>query len=189
MMFPEERKMEIVNFVNEHKKATVAELCDYFEVSSATIRNDLRELEREKLLVRTHGGAMLMTKTGYEFDPYLKQINHLEEKQTIARLASALIDDGDTIILDTGTTTLELARLLEEKRDLTVVTDLAVGAGGQPLTDRAVGVEHERVVIAEVEDRLGVGHLREKRNEGDGGDGQHEGATHGESPTDVVASM
>lgn len=123
MMFPEERKIKIVEFINEHKKATVVELCNYFEVSSATIRNDLRELEREKLLVRTHGGAMLMTKTGYEFDPYLKQIDHLEEKQKIARIAATLIDDGDTIILDTGTTTLELARLLEKKRDITVVTN------------------------------------------------------------------
>lgn len=122
-MFPEERKMKIVEFINEHKKATVVELCNYFGVSSATIRNDLHELERDKLIYRTHGGAMLITKTGYELDPYIKQVKNLEEKQKVAKAAIGLIDDGDTIILDTGTTTLELARLLDRKRNITVVTN------------------------------------------------------------------
>lgn len=122
-MFAEERKIKILKFINEHKKATVMELCDYFKVSSATIRNDLRELEKEKLLIRTHGGAMIKIKTGYELDPYIKQVKNLEEKQKVAQSAIDLIEDGDTIILDTGTTTLELAKLLKEKRDITVVTN------------------------------------------------------------------
>lgn len=122
-MFAEERKIKILEFINEHKKATVVVLCDYFKVSSATIRNDLRELEKEKLLIRTHGGAMIKIKTGYELDPYIKQVKNLEEKQKIAQSAINLIEDGDTIILDTGTTTLELAKLLKRKRDITVVTN------------------------------------------------------------------
>ena len=122
-MFVEERKIKILEFINEHKKATVATLCDRFYVSGATIRNDLRDLEAANLLVRTHGGAMVKTKTGFELTTSQKQVCNLEQKQSIARTAIQLIEDGDTILLDTGTTTLELAKLLFPKRDITVVTN------------------------------------------------------------------
>jgi DeoR family fructose operon transcriptional repressor len=122
-LFVEERKMKILEFIEEHRKATVVELCQQFKVSSATIRNDLRDLEITGLLIRTHGGAMVKTKTGLEPDMSLRKVQHLEEKRRIAEAALGLVEDGDTIILDTGTTTYELARLLGEKRDLTVVTN------------------------------------------------------------------
>jgi DeoR family transcriptional regulator, fructose operon transcriptional repressor len=122
-LFVEERKMKILEFIEEHRKATVVELCQQFKVSSATIRNDLRDLETAALLIRTHGGAMVRTKTGLEPDMSLRKVQNLEEKRRIAEAALRLVEDGDTIILDTGTTTYELARLLGEKRDLTVVTN------------------------------------------------------------------
>lgn len=122
-LFVEERKMKILEFIEEHRKATVIELCQQFKVSSATIRNDLRDLETAGLLIRTHGGAMVKTKTGLEPEMSLRKVQNLEEKRRIAEAALRLVEDGDTIILDTGTTTYELARLLGEKRDLTVVTN------------------------------------------------------------------
>ena len=122
-LFVEERKMKILEFIEEHRKATVIELCQQFKVSSATIRNDLRDLETAGLLIRTHGGAMVKTKTGLEPDMSLRKVQNLEEKRRIAVAALRLVEDGDTIILDTGTTTYELARLLGEKRNLTVVTN------------------------------------------------------------------
>jgi DeoR family fructose operon transcriptional repressor len=122
-LFVEERKMKILEFIEEHRKATVVELCQQFKVSSATIRNDLRDLETAGLLIRTHGGAMVKTKTGLEPDMNLRKVQNLEEKRRIAEAALRLVEDGDTIILDTGTTTYELARLLGEKHDLTVVTN------------------------------------------------------------------
>ena len=126
-LFVEERKLKILEHIEEHRKATVAELCDAFHVSSATIRNDLRDLEGAGLLIRTHGGAMVKTKTGLESDMNQRKVQHLEEKRAIAEAALRLVEDGDTIILDTGTTTLELARLLGQRRDITVVTnDLAI---------------------------------------------------------------
>lgn len=128
MMFAEERKLKIFDFLTKHRKATVAELVSYFAVSNTTIRNDLREMEKDKLIIRTHGGAMVRTRTGYEPDPYEKQIRNVEEKKRIALAALDLIDDGDTIILDTGTSTMELALLLEKKKNLRVITnDLLVG--------------------------------------------------------------
>ena len=126
-LFVEERKLKILEYIEEHRKATVAELCDVFHVSSATIRNDLRDLESAGLLIRTHGGAMVKTKTGLESDMNQRKVQHLAEKRAIAEAALGLVEDGDTIILDTGTTTLELARLLGQRQDITVVTnDLAI---------------------------------------------------------------
>jgi len=122
-MFAEERKIGIVEYIKKHKKATVPELCTAFEVSSATIRNDLRELEQSGLIIRTHGGAMVKTKTGFELTNQQKQTYSSAEKKHIAEIALRQIEEGDTIVLDTGTTTTELARLLHLKNNITVVTN------------------------------------------------------------------
>lgn len=121
--FAEERQLELVEFIRQHKKATVHELTYAFDVSSATIRNDLRALEDQGLLTRTHGGAMVNRKSRYEEDLQNRRIHNQHEKELIAKVAIELIDDGDTIILDAGTTILELARLLEPKKELTVITN------------------------------------------------------------------
>lgn len=122
-MFAEERRIKILDILNERRKVTVDQLREAFGVSSATIRMDLRELQRVGALTRTHGGAIPKTKTGFELNSEQRVVQHLAEKQQIARAALALIDDGDRIILDTGTTTLELAKLIHEKNDLTVITN------------------------------------------------------------------
>ena len=122
-LFAEERKALIVGLVTERGKVTVSALRERFGVSGATIRNDLRELQQQGLLARTHGGAIRNTKTGQEYSFAQREVQNLAAKQAIATAASALIEDGDRIILDTGTTTMELARLLHRKRDLTVVTN------------------------------------------------------------------
>jgi DeoR family fructose operon transcriptional repressor len=122
-MFAEERKQKILDFVRENRKATVQELCERYDVSSATIRNDLRELEGSGLLIRTHGGALVKSKAGFELGTNEKRVLYRAEKAEIAEKALALIEDGDTIILDAGTTMLELARKLGRKKNLTVVTN------------------------------------------------------------------
>jgi DeoR family fructose operon transcriptional repressor len=138
-LFVEERKMKIVEFIERHQKATVAELCGHFGMSSATIRNDLRDLEAAKLIIRTHGGAMVKTKTGLELTAVQREDQHIDAKRRIARVALDMIEDGDTIILDTGTTTLEIARLLGERRDVTVVTnDLQIATILENLTETTV---------------------------------------------------
>lgn len=121
LLFAEERKQQILALIKNNEKVSVAQLCDVFNVSSSTIRNDLRDLENSNLLRRTHGGAMVKFKTGYELDTQHKEGQYQSEKEKIAKLALDLIDDGDTIMLDTGTTTIELARILSKKRNLTVV--------------------------------------------------------------------
>ena len=122
-LFAEERKINIVEYIQKYRKATVPELCAAFDVSSATIRNDLRELENSGLILRTHGGAMVKSKTGFELTDKQKQAHSSDEKQRIGKFAIGLVEDGDTIILDTGTTTSELAKLLHTKQNINVVTN------------------------------------------------------------------
>lgn len=128
-LFAEERKNQILELLRQKSKLLVPELCEYFDVSPATIRNDLRDLESERKLKRTHGGAISLEKASFELDSRHKEVRNREQKQQIAACAAKMIEDGDTIILDTGTTTLELAKCLSEKRDLTIVlNDVEIAA-------------------------------------------------------------
>jgi DeoR family transcriptional regulator, fructose operon transcriptional repressor len=128
-IFAEERKHLIVDLVNKNYKTTVVQLCNEFSVSPATIRNDLRELEEAGYLKRTHGGAISNKKASFEPNSYQKEVAFIEEKKMIAKAAAQYINEGDTIALDTGTTTFELAKLLVNFKNLTVVTnDLQIAA-------------------------------------------------------------
>lgn len=120
-LFAEERKRKIIDLLKVKTKLLVPELCEVFDVSPATIRNDLRELEEKGLLKRTHGGAICTSKTSFELNTYQKKIRNFKEKKAIAQQAISLIEDGDTIALDTGTTTLQLAKLLSSRKDITVI--------------------------------------------------------------------
>jgi DeoR family fructose operon transcriptional repressor len=120
-MFAEERKGKIIELINNRGKIVVPELCDIFGVSASTIRNDLRDLENEHLLTRTHGGAISNTKTSRELLPATKESKMLNQKRSIAREALQLIEDGDTIAITSGTTSGELIKLLPQRKNLTVV--------------------------------------------------------------------
>ncbi len=122
-MFAEERKLKIIDILNQNKKVTVTELVHLFNVSSATIRSDLRELNDKGQIIRTHGGAIIESGAGFEPHTEQKRDLNLAAKQQIARLAIDLINDGDTVIFDTGTTTLEFAKLLNQRRRVQAVTN------------------------------------------------------------------
>jgi len=128
-MFAEERKQKIVDLVNRETKTTVDFLCETFSVSPATIRNDLRDLEGSGLLKRTHGGAISNRQVTYEPNFGQKEIENKLAKEAIGRFATQYIQRGDSIIIDTGTTTYEMAKQLVGCEDLTVVTnDLQIAA-------------------------------------------------------------
>ncbi len=120
-MFAEERKQEILKLLQEQKKIVVPQLCDYFGVSASTIRNDLRELEGKQLLKRTHGGAMLSMKMGWESLPESRGNRMAKQKRAIAEAALERIEDGDCIALMTGTTVFELVQLLPARKNLRIV--------------------------------------------------------------------
>ena len=122
-MFAEERKLKILDRLNQNKKVTVTELVHLFKVSSATVRSDLRELNDKGQIIRTHGGAIIETGAGFEPDTEQKRDLDLAAKQQIAGIAIDLVNNGDTVIFDTGTTTLELAKLLNQRHRITAVTN------------------------------------------------------------------
>lgn len=100
----------------------VAELCDDLNVSAATIRRDLELLEEQRLLARTHGGAVTLGVL-YELPLRYKSGRRLDEKRRIAKAAAELVADGVAVGLTGGTTCTEVARALVEHQRLTVVTN------------------------------------------------------------------
>lgn len=125
-----ERRHRILDLLNKNGRATVPELASAFSVSTATIRNDLAALAATGALERTHGGALL-NRDGQDRPIALKRTLHHAEKVRIAKEAVTLVRDGETIILDSGTTTTEIAKqlCLMKFRSLNVITialDIAV---------------------------------------------------------------
>lgn len=122
-LYSEERKQRILEFIDEQSRASVQQLAEFFQVSESTIRRDLTEMEDAGLLKRTHGGAISLTNVNFEPSFSEKETSSKLEKQAIAKKAAELIEEGDTILLDAGTTTLELARELKYFSKLTVITN------------------------------------------------------------------
>lgn len=120
-MFAEERKTEILQLIESGKPVKVGMLSQRFEVSESTIRRDLQELEDAGLLQRTHGGA-ISVQSSFELSYQEKEIRYMEEKQKIAKAAAELVKEGETVFLDTGTTTLQIAYALRGKA-ITVATN------------------------------------------------------------------
>jgi DeoR family transcriptional regulator, aga operon transcriptional repressor len=117
------RRAHILEIVNRDGKVSVPDLSKMFEVSVVTIRNDLIQLERKKLLIRTHGGAIKEQRVGFDFAVSQKAGMHPDEKLKIANKALEFIKNGDTIILDSGSTTQQIAKQLKKFKNLTVVTN------------------------------------------------------------------
>lgn len=120
-MFAEERRNKIIQLIKAKQPVKVIDLSSRFEVSEATIRRDLHELEKTGFIQRTHGGAV-SSQLGAELSFHDREVCFLEEKKAIAALAASLVSDGETILLDAGTTTREIARALCGKK-LTVATN------------------------------------------------------------------
>ncbi|MDR2975770.1 MAG: DeoR/GlpR family DNA-binding transcription regulator [Streptococcaceae bacterium] len=128
-LYAEERKSSILELVNEKKRMEVSELADLFKVTPSTIRNDLRELEGEGLVKRTHGGVIKKNyQRSLEVTPVERELTR--QKYEIAEKALELIDDNDILAVDTGTTCMAFAeKLLESQfKNLTILTfDLEIG--------------------------------------------------------------
>lgn len=116
------RRMLFLEALADRGEVSVAELSRMAEVSEMTIRRDLEQLEGEGLLRRVHGGAISTTSRGYEPPFALRRGRDEDAKERIARLAATLVADNETLVLDVGTTTLALARILAEAEGLTIVT-------------------------------------------------------------------
>ncbi len=123
-MFSEQRRSEILDMLAEKGSLTLVELTKKFSVSEATIRRDLTELESLGKLQRTHGGAVRRDLSLFENNYAYNELVNIESKREIARICEKLVHDGDTVMLDSGTTTYEIARVLKNKK-ITLITNSA----------------------------------------------------------------
>lgn len=122
--FTVSRRKKILEHIKEKGEVLVTTLSKEFDVSEVTIRNDLDHLERKNLLVRARGGAIHTENlVGIDQRIAVKNKIHAAEKAAIGKKASSLISDGDTIIIDSGTTTAEIVKHLESVRQLNVITN------------------------------------------------------------------
>jgi len=130
-----DRRNEIVRLINENRKVRVEELATKFVVSLVTIRNDLNYLEKKGLIHRVYGGALIRDFVAHDSALSEKAKLAIDEKRRIGAKAADLILDGDSIILDSGTTTLEIARRIINRSSLTVMTNavnIATVLAGNP---------------------------------------------------------
>lgn len=118
-----ERRSKILAYIAGKGKVKVEDLSKEFGVSEVTIRRDLASLDREGLIERTHGGAVPNHKSRFELSFEQKYQKNVDDKIRIAEQALGLIEDGDAIMLDSGTTTFQLAKRLGVKKNLTIVTN------------------------------------------------------------------
>ena len=138
-MRPSDRRAAILDFARHTGELRVDEVAERFGVSRETIRRDLADLDARHLLKRVHGGAARET----PFDQ--RENENAEAKRRIARVAAALFDDGDTLMLDAGSTTEAFAEQLASRRSVTVITNstgVARRLGGQAARLYLVGGEY-----------------------------------------------
>jgi DeoR family transcriptional regulator of aga operon len=144
-----ERRQSILENIREQGSARVEKMAKTYDVSEVTIRNDLKYLEEHGLIHRSHGGALLKQNVGFDHPLAEKQRLHIPEKRKIAEIAAGLIENGDSIILDSGTTTFEILQFLDTKSDITILTN-------------AVNVAYAAIPLAKVQTLLTGGFLRKK---------------------------
>src|ERR1700732_1555235 len=118
------RRQQELQLVEARGQISVEELARHFSVSDDTIRRDLQELEKRKLLLRTHGGAASAALLVHRATPFLTRANaNADAKATIGRAAAQLISDGETLIINGGSTTFAFATSLGARHNITIVTN------------------------------------------------------------------
>ncbi|MBI9106101.1 MAG: DeoR/GlpR transcriptional regulator [Spirochaetales bacterium] len=120
----EDRQDKILEIIRKEGRASVKELCDTFDMSIVTIRNDLTLLEDEGLVIRTHGGAIAVKEKeeGMILPFDIREERNYAAKQAIGRAAAELVNDGEVIFIDGGTTASEMRHYLADKKDVTIIT-------------------------------------------------------------------
>jgi DeoR/GlpR family transcriptional regulator of sugar metabolism len=121
-LYPEERQQEILRLISSEGRAAVVDLSRRYNVSEVTIRADLQALASQGLIVRTHGGAVIVPQSP-ELSLNLRRQQQRVEKERIGAAAAEYVSDGDAIFLDTSSTALAIARHLKKRRELTILTN------------------------------------------------------------------
>lgn len=122
-LLAETRRGKILEWLQEEGSARVRVLADAFNVSEVTMRQDLEKLEADGHIAREHGGAFLKSVPQQVRAMALQHLENMDAKRRIGRVAASLVNDGETIVLDSGSTTTEVAANLRARRDMTVITN------------------------------------------------------------------
>ena len=118
-----ERRKIIMSILQENNSVMVPEMSKKFNVTEETIRRDLEKLEKEGLLKRTYGGAVINENTNVDLPLNIREVTNIEGKQAIGLKVAEYIEDGDTILLDSSSTALAVASKIKNKRKITVITN------------------------------------------------------------------
>ena len=134
-MIANQRREKILELIKEDGAAKVVDLARIFKVTEVTIRQDLEKLEKGGLVIREHGGAYLKNVENQVRTVSLVHQENMDKKELIAAKCLEFIKSGDTIILDSGSSTTEIAKKLKGFRNLTVITNalnIALMLGAEP---------------------------------------------------------
>jgi len=135
-----ERQKQILSLLTRQQKLSVAEIVAQFAISEATARRDLESLTLQGKAQRVHGGVIALEQAPPELPILERESEQLDEKIRIARAASELVSDKETIFLGSGSTVLEVARHLRNRRNLTVITN------SLPVLNTLVGINGITVI-------------------------------------------
>lgn len=122
-LIPAQRRERIQEYISHRKIARTIDLCDLLDTSEATVRRDLEWMEKEGILERTHGGATLSQRLIFEPEYQHRAQLHIEEKRSIGNLAASLIEPGDIVFINSGTTTTQVIQQIPSNSDITVFTN------------------------------------------------------------------
>jgi len=118
-----DRINKIHELIKERQIISLDELCEIFSVSKNTIRRDIAELDTEGIIDKVYGGIVLKNSKPNSPEPFAaREIRNVAQKKIVAQIAAALIDDGEVIYIDSGTTTMHLLPHLVGRQQLTIVT-------------------------------------------------------------------
>ncbi|OBZ14718.1 DeoR family transcriptional regulator [Bacillus sp. FJAT-27264] len=145
-LLAEERRGFILEQIDAHGKVRVTVLAEQLKVSQETVRRDLFQLEEEGKLKRVYGGGVKTQYEGGEPPYQQRSIMNYEAKQIIGGRAAELVQDGDTIFMDTGTTIYEMAKALKGKKQITVITN-SLTVANQLCESIAKGLVHGRAIL------------------------------------------
>lgn len=122
-MLNEERRQKILTIISQDKKIRVRQISRKFQISEVTIRKDLEVLEKRGFLTRVHGGAIMNNRSVPDLALTEKEQINPDLKKRIGKKAADMIEDGNVIILDSGSTTLQIAHQIKFKKNITVITN------------------------------------------------------------------
>ena len=120
---PAERRKRIQEHLITNKVASLTNLSTILNTSTATVRRDLEKLEKTGFLERTRGGAVLSRRLSQESEYQQRLLDNPDAKRLIGKAAAALIEDGDVVFLNGGTTTIEIARYIRPNANITIITN------------------------------------------------------------------